>query len=102
MNGSTAFIGHLATSPESLQKVRAEFEDICRQSEDYDPEDSKLSKFDYLQKYVVLNNTQEAQYLGQVMMEVLRFMSPVPIGSVSTLERDATIGKYHIKAGDVV
>ena len=42
MNGSTAFIGHLATSPESLQKVRAEFEDICRQSEDYDPEDSKL------------------------------------------------------------
>ena len=102
MNASQALIGHFATSPESLQKVRSEFGTIYRTSEEYDPEDSKLSKFDFLQKYVSLKNTQEATYLGQVMCEVLRFMSILPIGTVSTLERDTTIGKYHIKAGDVV
>ena len=41
-------------------------------------------------------------YLGQVMMETLRFMPPVPHSTVSTLETDTMIGKYRIKAGDIV
>ena len=41
-------------------------------------------------------------YLGQVISEALRFMPPVPHSTVSVLDRDATIGKYHVKAGDVL
>ena len=41
-------------------------------------------------------------YVGQVISEALRLMPPVPHSTVSVLDKDAKIGKYYIKAGDIV
>lgn len=41
-------------------------------------------------------------YLNLVVLESLRVMSPVPHATVNTLSRDAQIGKYQVRAGDVL
>lgn len=41
-------------------------------------------------------------YLEHTLKEVLRVMNPVPNSSEFMLDQDSKVGKFHIKAGDVV
>lgn len=81
--GAVTVTGHFATAAWSVAKVRSEFDTVCKESEDYSPEDKEnLSKLQYLKKYVTLQNTQDMTFCGQVITEGLRYMPPVPIGSL--------------------
>ncbi len=89
-------MGHFATASESLKKTRSEFEDLCEVSQ------TATNRLDYLKKHCLSDICQDMTYLAQVTNECLRFMNPVPHSTLSVLSQDAMIGKYHIKAGDVV
>lgn len=91
-------MGHFATASESLSKIRSEFEDLC----EGEVSQTGTDRLDYLKKHVLSDKCQDMTYLGQVTNECLRFMNPVPHSTLSTLSHDAMIGKYHIKAGDIV
>jgi len=98
---STTIVGHFATTPASLQRVRDEFRQMCTESDDWVATDaSTLSQMEFLKKYVTLTNCQDLTYLDWVTSETLRFMNPAPNGSSACLTQDTTIGKYLIKAGD--
>ena len=93
-------MGHFAASNESMQKVRKEFNNVC--SENLTKDDLTLSKLDFLKKHATWQTSQDMPYLDHTLKEVLRVMPPVSNSTEFTLERDSTVGKYHIKAGDIV
>ena len=51
---------------------------------------------------MTLQNTSDMNYMGQAVNEALRLCPPVPHSTVSVLDKDAKIGKYLIKSGDIV
>ena len=91
---SQTLVSHLATAPESLEKLRSEFQSTVT--------DELAGAKDRLRKFVTYENLQEMGYLAQVVMETLRFQTSNPTSTAATLERDSKIGKFQLKAGDVI
>lgn len=58
-----------------------------------------LTRKDFLNKYVTLDETQEMTYLNWVSNEALRVMAPAPSSSQIVLSQDSRVGNYDIKAG---
>ena len=99
-NTSQTIVGHFATAAESLSKVRAEFNELCKEddNQDFDSTD----RLTFLKNQVSCGKCQDMTYLGHILNECLRYMPPVPHSSSSALAEDATIGKHLIRAGDIV
>lgn len=59
MNATQTIVGHFCTDKQSLQKVRNEFEQVIKESGEWNPDDVKLSRKDFLTKYVKFDNINE-------------------------------------------
>lgn len=62
------FLVHCAQSPSSVQKMRDEFKNVVQSGNE--------SKSELLSKAISAETTQDMDYLGRVMMEVLRISPP--------------------------
>ena len=86
-------VAHFAKCPESLEKVRSEFNDlILEPAMKLDPTLENDEKKDLLAKTTSFEMAQDLEYMNQVMCETLRFQAPLLNTSFSELDRDTKVG----------
>ena len=73
-------ITHFATAPESLAKVREEFNSLVKQV-DPSANSTKCGLKEYLRQHVKHDTIQDLAYLNNVTNEALRVMPVVPMTS---------------------
>ena len=96
-NVTQAIFSHFATDPNSLHKLRDEFDSHLKEKLNSDQSVKELSPEDQLNEVTTLDFIQGLTYLNQVVMEALRFRPPVFEGSPMQLHKDITVGKYKLK-----
>ena len=96
-------VAHFAKCPESLEKVRSEFNDlILEPAMKLDATLENDEKKDLLAKTTSFEMAQDLEYMNQVMCETLRFQAPLLNTSFSELDRDTKVGQFVIKKGDTI
>lgn len=96
-------VAHFAKCPESLEKVRAEYNElILGPALKQDPSLDTQNKKDLLWNTTSFEMAQELEYMNQVMCETLRFQAPLLNTSFSELDRDTKVGEFVIKKGDTI
>lgn len=73
---------YLTKTPDSLAKVRAEFQQILSVEAKSYPDFSKLSLADQFKKVVTVDNCFDLEFLNMVILESLRFHGPAGISPV--------------------
>ena len=72
---SQTMLTHLCQKPESLIRVRTEFDKVI--TEMY-PDEKSSSKRDQLDRLVKTDSLMEMEYLNMIMQEAIRFEPPAP------------------------
>jgi hypothetical protein len=66
-------MSHLAKSPESRSKIRAEFLEVVKQEVKARPELAKLSQKELMKELITFDNLKDLEYLSWVWQEALRY-----------------------------
>ena len=82
------------TDPESLARVRAEFDPYTKGRE------HEVDKV--LKDSLNLESCSELTYLGYVIQETLRLSPVAPTSSPHSFDRDIKVGNLHVKAGESI
>ena len=90
---------HLCQKPESLIRVRTEFDKVI--TEMY-PDEKSSSKRDQLDRLVKTDSLMEMEYLNMIMQEALRFEPPAPQATPIIISQDLKVGKWNLKKGDTI
>ena len=100
---SQTMISHLATSKESLQKVRQDFEEhVLKPALEEDPSLSSLPRRDLLDKLLNVETVLDMEYTSMLVSETLRFRPSVPFSHYYIPQKDMQLGKYAFEQGDVL
>ena len=82
-------ISHLATSEESLKKVRQDFEEhVLKPALEEDPSLASLPRRDLLDKLLNVETVLDMEYTSMLVSETLRFRASVPFSHYYTPMKD--------------
>ena len=92
---SQTMISHLASSKESLEKVRQDFEEhVLKPALEEDPSLGDLSKCELIDKLLNFETVLDMEYTSMLVSEALRFRPSVPFSHYYTPTKDMQLGKY--------
>ena len=100
---SQTMISHLASSKESLEKVRQDFEEhVLKPAIEEDSSLGNLPKRDLMKKVLNVETVLDLEYTSMLVHETLRIRPSVPFSHYYTPTKDLQLGKYHFMKGDVL